>query len=456
MERNCDFKSVDLFAGIGGIRKGFELAAESMDASIDTVFVSEFDKYAVKTYAANFCSPKHEIEGADELLMYPGTLSDLRSEASGDTPQDSVGPKIYGDITKFDDAMLGAIPDFDICLAGFPCQAFSLAGQRMGLEDDYKGMSRGTLFQEIIRICEIKKPKAVVCENVKGLLHHDGGKTLRVIIGAFKQANYEPKFKVLNSKDFGVPQNRERLYLVAFRNDISLDGFCFPEGNGPSITLENILEKKAVGSKYFLSQGYLDTLKKHKERHAEQGHGFGYCIRKATDIAGTICCGGMGRERNLVVDEKGFAGEEITIKHTPINGEHVRMLTPREWARLQGFPDGFKLPVADTHLYKQFGNTVTVPVVQAVAEKVLEHLRNWEHSVEASNARKGAVLECVKASPCRRDEVVRKLSSLHLSSVDTAVISNEVSYILQVLKKEGKVALRGHARGATWFCTLEA
>ena len=174
-------KSIDLFAGIGGIRLGFDNAFKN---EIETVFVSEWDEHAQKTYRDNF---------ADEF-------------------------EIAGDITRINEQN---IPTFDICLAGFPCQAFSLAGKRMGFDDDYKGLCRGTLFQDVVRICDYHKPKVIFCENVKGLTIHDRGRTFKVITKAFEQIGYTVYSKVLNSKDFGVPQNRERIYIVAFRNDIS-------------------------------------------------------------------------------------------------------------------------------------------------------------------------------------------------------------------------------------------
>lgn len=449
------FRIVDLFAGIGGIRKGFELAADEMNAHVETVFVSEFDRYAVLTYSENFESPAEKIADADDYVMQllaprAGKVLSADEAKSNDASNDA-RPVIYGDITKLTDEALSSIPDFDVCLAGFPCQAFSLAGQRMGLEDDYRGMSRGTLFREIIRICDAKKPKAVVCENVKGLLHHDSGRTIEIIEGAFREAGYEPIKTILNSKDFGVPQNRERLYLVALRADIPPDGFDFPSGSQEATALEDVLEKKPVSSKYYLSEGYLNTLKRHRERHQANGHGFGYCIRGSLDVAGTICCGGMGRERNLIVDEKGYEGEEVTTKHSPINKEYVRMLTPREWARLQGFPDDFALPVADTHLYKQLGNTVTVPVIEAVAKKVLQHLKTWEKSDKAKEERRKAVLERLELSPCSRSELVEAVSPFYLSGVDAKRIANGTSYILRVLENEGEVSGYGRGRGAVWY-----
>ena len=323
-------KSIDLFAGIGGIRMGFDKA---FGEGIETVFVSEWDEHAQKTYRANF---------TDDF-------------------------EIAGDITKIEES---EIPAFDICLAGFPCQAFSLAGQRMGFEDNYKGLCRGTLFMDVARICEYHKPKVIFAENVKGLVIHDRGRTFKIICKTFEDLGYKVFHKVLNSKNFGVPQNRERIYIVAFRNDIAPEEFEFPETTDDTKRLWDIREEKPVPSKYYLSDVYLETLRQHKAKHAAMGHGFGYEIRDWSDIAGAIVCGGMGRERNLVIDKRQKNLVPTTHIKGEINKEGVRKMTPREWARLQGFPDSFNLPLADVHLYKQFGNSVTVNVIEAIASKI--------------------------------------------------------------------------------------
>lgn len=328
-------RSIDLFAGIGGIRLGFE---QAFGQDIKTVFVSEWDEYAQKTYRANF---------DDDF-------------------------EIAGDITKISE---DDVPDFDICLAGFPCQAFSLAGQRKGFDDDYKGMSRGTLFFDVARICEKKRPKVIFCENVKGLTIHDKGRTFDIIKSTLRQIGYTPFEHILNSKDFGVPQNRERIYIVAFRNDIAPEEFIFPTPIDSTKRIKDILEK-LVPAKYYLSECYMETLKRHKARHEALGHGFGYEIRDWDDVAGAIVCGGMGRERNLIIDKRQTDLTPTTHIKGEINKGGVRKMTPREWARLQGFPDSYKLVLADVHLYKQFGNSVTVPVIRAIAEKIKEVLKN--------------------------------------------------------------------------------
>ena len=229
---------------------------------------------------------------------------------------------------------------------------------------------------DVARICEHHKPKVIFCENVKGLVIHDKGRTFKVITKTFQDLGYTVYSQVLNSKNFGVPQNRERIYLVAFRNDIAPDNFLFPTTIDDTKRIKDIIEEEAVPAKYYLSETYLQTLKNHKARHAAKGNGFGYEIRDWDDIAGAIVCGGMGRERNLVIDERQKDLTPTTHIKGEINKEGVRKMTPREWARLQGFPDSFKLPLADVHLYKQFGNSVTVNVIEAIAEKIKEVLDN--------------------------------------------------------------------------------
>ena len=324
------YKSIDLFAGIGGIRLGFDRA---FGKNIETVFVSEWDEKCQETYKANF---KDDFE-------------------------------IAGDITVFDEKL---IPKFDICLAGFPCQAFSIAGKKQGFDDDYKGTCRGTLFLDVARICDYHKPKVIFCENVKGIYIHDRKRTFKIICKTFEDLGYKVFHKILNSKDFGVPQNRERVYIVAFRNDIAPVKFDFPEPTDSTKQLWDIREEEPVPAKYYLSNTYMDTLVAHKKRHAAKGNGFGFEIRDWSETAGAIVCGGMGRERNLVIDNR----QKNLVPTTNIKGEinpfGIRKMTPREWARLQGYPDSFILPLADTHLYKQLGNSVTVNVIEAIAKNI--------------------------------------------------------------------------------------
>lgn len=430
MSTTSTYRCIDLFAGIGGIRKGFELAAG--DGSLETVFVSECDKFAATTYAANFETPSDTIEGIDDLLM------------------DVKGAKIYGDITKVPDSALEKIRSFDICLAGFPCQAFSQAGKRRGFEDDYKGMARGTLFRELIRVCEINRPKVVFCENVKGLLGHDGGKTFKVICGAFDEAGYKVFYDVLNSSNFDVPQNRERLYIVAFRKEIAPETFVFPKGVPTEKRIKDVFEQEPVDSRYYLSNQYLETLKKHRRRHEEKGNGFGYQVRGLDELAGTLSCGGMGRERNLLVDNRPHETGLVGLKHSPINPENIRKMTPREWARLQGFPDSYRLPVADSHLYKQFGNTVTITVIQAIAAEVFSYLEELFRSRKIGNVQKQKIIECVRESSMTHEELMDELTPLFLSSASDDRVSRSVSNALQAMKRNGWIEVVGKTTSAVW------
>lgn len=336
---NCQtLKCIDLFAGVGGIRLGFEQAASDFGYNTECVFTSEIDDWACKTYKKNF-------------------------------PHDNHGPK--SDVTKVDEKTL---PDFDVLLAGFPCQAFSIAGKRGGFND-----TRGTLFFDVARIIKEKQPKAFLLENVKGLTNHKGGKTLEVIINTLKEdLGYTVFYKLLNAKDYGLAQMRERIYIVGFRKDCGGGGFSYPTPVPESDrkVIRDIMEEKPVPKNYYLSTGYIECMKAHKARHQALGHGFGYEIRDLDDIAGTIVCGGMGKERNLIIDPR-----QTDLSPSPrIKGEYnkdgLRKMTPMEWERLQGFPDNWTAGIADVHRYKQMGNSVAVPVIKAVAKKIIEELRN--------------------------------------------------------------------------------
>jgi len=299
------------------------------------VFTSEWDKNAKVTYKANY----------------------------GETP--------FGDITR--DSTKNSIPDnFDILCAGFPCQAFSIAGKRGGFED-----TRGTLFFDVAEIIKIKKPKAIFLENVKGLRNHNGGKTLATILNVLRNdlGYYVPDPQIINAKNHGVPQNRERIYIVGFRNDLNIDSFSYPEPLEEKVFFGKVKEENVVPTKYYLSTQYLRTLVSHKERHASKGNGFGYEIIKDDEISNAIVVGGMGRERNLVIDNRITDYTPTTHIKGEVNREGIRKMTPREWARLQGFPDNFIIPVADASAYKQFGNSVAVPAIQATAEKIIELIK---------------------------------------------------------------------------------
>ncbi|MBY0537457.1 MAG: DNA cytosine methyltransferase [Chitinophagaceae bacterium] len=326
---NYTFKFIDLFAGIGG----FRIAMQNLGGKC--VFTSEWDKEAQRTYRANF----------------------------GEIP--------FGDITKEQTKMF--IPDgFDVLCAGFPCQAFSIAGKRGGFED-----TRGTLFFDVAEIIKRKQPKAFFLENVKGLRNHDRGKTLETILNVLRSdlGYYVPEPQILNAKDFGVPQNRERIFIVGFHKDTNVSKFEYPKPLNKTVKFGDIKEKKVPATKFFLSTQYLQTLHNHKARHESKGNGFGFEIIPDTGIANAVVCGGMGRERNLVIDKRIKDFTPTTHIKGEVNREGIRKMTPREWARLQGFPDIFEIPVADASAYKQFGNSVAVPAIQATAEKVLKAVK---------------------------------------------------------------------------------
>ncbi|MFV8269274.1 DNA cytosine methyltransferase [Flavobacterium sp. GT2N3] len=323
---NYSFKFIDLFAGIGG----FRMAMQNLGGKC--VFTSEWDKEAQKTYRANY----------------------------GEVP--------FGDITK--QQIKDYIPEeFDLLCAGFPCQAFSIAGKRGGFDD-----TRGTLFFDVAEIIKKHKPKAIFLENVKGLRSHDKGKTLETILNVLRNdlGYYVPEPQIINAKNFGVPQNRERIYIVGFRQDLNISSFVYPEPLESNPKFENIKEENVPPTKYFLSTQYVQTLINHKARHASKGNGFGYAIIPDDGIANAIVVGGMGRERNLVLDHRITDYTPTTHIKGTVNREGIRKMTPREWARLQGFPDNYIIPVADASAYKQFGNSVAVPAIQATANKILE------------------------------------------------------------------------------------
>ena len=306
------FKFIDLFAGIGGIRLAFEKAGGTC------VFTSEWDSFAQVTYESNF------------------------------------GDKPHGDITKID---VKEIPKHDILLGGFPCQPFSNAGLKKGFED-----TRGTLFFDVARIVDFRKPSMILLENVKGFLRHDKGRTLRVVEETLDELGYNVFYKVLNAKDFGVPQNRERIYIVGInRGKLGNIGFSFPAPKNKKTKVGDILED-SVDPKYTLSNKLWQGHKRRLKEHREKGNGFGYSLFDAESPYTSTISARYYKD-----------GSEILIEQV---GNNPRKLTPREAARLQGFPENFTIPVSDTQAYKQFGNSVAVPVVTAIASemfKVLEH-----------------------------------------------------------------------------------
>ena len=324
--QNPKFTFIDLFAGIGGMRIAFQKLGGKC------VFTSEWDKNSQQSYYENF----------------------------GEMP--------FGDITKINET---EVPNHEILVAGFPCQAFSIAGFKGGFKD-----TRGTLFFDVARILEEKHPDAFFLENVKGLKGHDKGRTIDVILRTLRDdlGYHVPDPQIMNARDFGVPQNRERIFIVGFRNKAAANRFSYPKPLGVHTTIADILEKQEVSVKYYLSNQYLRTLINHRARHEAKGHGFGYEIIPNDGIANAIVVGGMGRERNLVVDKRLTNFTPVTHIKGTVNKKGIRKMTPREWARLQGFPDKFKIVVADASSYKQFGNSVAVPAIQATGRALLKAL----------------------------------------------------------------------------------
>ena len=314
------YKMIDLFSGIGGTRLGFH-----QTNSVNVVFSSEIDKFAVKTYRANF----------------------------GEVP--------FGDITKIDE---NDIPNHDILVGGFPCQAFSQAGKKLGFED-----TRGTLFFEIARIIKKKRPRAFLLENVKNLKSHDKGRTFKVIETTLKHLNYDVQTMIFKAKDFGVPQNRERIYIVGFAKDkvSNYKDFSVSIPNCPKISVGDILERN-VDDKYTISNTLWQGHRRRKMENQEKGNGFGYSLfNENSPYTNTISA-------RYYKD-----GSEILIEQT---GKNPRKLTPREAARLQGFPENYIIPVSDTQSYKQFGNSVAVPVIFAIAKAIIAILDNSEKEIE--------------------------------------------------------------------------
>ena len=336
------FTFIDLFAGIGGMR----LAAESEGGRC--VGSVEINKQCSQTYMDNF----------------------------GDDPT--------GDMTTIDPS---TIDRHDLLLAGFPCQAFSIAGLRGGFED-----TRGTLFRNVAEIIAAKQPDAFILENVKGLVSHDQKRTLQVILntlvseplGYYLPQPHEPGrlqgegWKVLNALHFGVPQNRERIFIVGFKDLRAAERFQFPnpgiEGRN-GVSLQDVLEdgprwRTPVHARHFLSNTYLQGLTRHRDHHRSLGQGFGFEVRDPNGYANALVGGGMGRERNLVVAQLPPVAGSLEQVKTTRNDQNLRRMTPREWARLQGFPEWFQPHATDTNAYKQFANSVAIPNVAAVIRAV--------------------------------------------------------------------------------------
>ncbi|MBU1129941.1 DNA cytosine methyltransferase, partial [Patescibacteria group bacterium] len=299
------FTFIDLFAGIGGIRKGFEGIGGKC------VFSSEWDKYAQTTYQANY----------------------------GEIP--------HGDITKI---KVKEIPDFNVLLAGFPCQPFSVAGYRQGFNDEN---GRGNLFFDITRILKDKKPKAFLLENVKNLKTHDKGNTIKVIYHELKRLGYKVTNQVLNAMKYGnLPQNRERIYIVGFLNQEAFNNFAFPEKISLTKTIHDCLENEEVDNKYYYNDKPL--YKKLKNDITKKDTVYQWRRKYVRENKNGVC--------PTLTANMGMGGHNVPLV---LNGKGIRKLTPRECANFQGFPKNYKLPkIADSHLYKQFGNSVSIPVIE--------------------------------------------------------------------------------------------
>ena len=340
------FTFIDLFAGIGGTRLGFESVRG------ECIWTSEWNKYCQQTYRANFPGAQH---------------------------------RIAGDITQVD---AQAVPDHDVLVAGFPCQPFSVAGvskkNSLGQSHGFACETQGTLFFDIVRILEAKRPHAFLLENVKNLVSHDKGRTIRTMLRVLREElGYEVCHRTIDANAF-VPQHRERIFLVGFResNGYSTDSVHIPQRSHPR--LEEILhredgsedaephytvgKKGAVHSKYVLSDKLWTYLRAYAEKHRAKGNGFGYGLANRNAQSRTLSA-------RYYKD-----GSEILIPRGA--RKNPRRLTPRECARLMGFPDRFKIPVSDTQAYRQFGNSVVVPVVRAVAESMYPYILEAKHRVE--------------------------------------------------------------------------
>lgn len=305
------FTFIDLFAGIGGIRIPFQKLGGVC------VFTSEWDKHSQITYKANF----------------------------GETPK--------GDITKIKES---EILPHNVLLAGFPCQPFSNAGLKKGFDD-----IRGTLFFDIARIVKFHQPELLLLENVKGFKIHEKGKTFQTVKSKLEDMGYEVFAEVLNARDFGVPQNRERIYIVAInKKKIKNIKFKYPTPPKKPVKLGDILEKK-VDPKYTISDKLWAGHQRRKVEHRKKGNGFGYSLFNAKSPYTSTISARYYKD-----------GSEILIEQ---KNKNPRKLTPREASRLQGFPKDFIIPVSDNQAYKQFGNSVAVPVIEAVARNMIKLLK---------------------------------------------------------------------------------
>lgn len=367
------YKTIDLCAGIGGIRRGFELTG-----CFKNVLSAEIDPNAAATYMH---------------LFGENPLNDLTSDDFKNEVDET---------------------EYDVLLAGFPCQAFSRIGKQLGFRDS----TRGTIFFDIADIISRTNPRAIFLENVENLVSHDQGHTIETIIETLEDElgyrligvtideegnyDYSRESLVRNTRFFGLPQNRPRVYIMGFSKKkygkaIKLLNKQLPLENDLNIFEDvNAILEQEVDDKYYMAQGYLDTLKRHRERNQRNGNGFGYCVLNQSEdihpVAYTIMAtGGSGKERNLIFQPKdGVSGKKLNSKKTVLNSEGIRMMTPTEWGRLQGFmgygflnengKETFSFPdgTADGQKYKQFGNSVSIPVIKTMADFMLDCFQTLE------------------------------------------------------------------------------
>lgn len=426
------YKTIDLCAGIGGIRRGFELTGK-----FENVLSAEIDPSAAKTY---------------EHLYGENPLNDLTSD-------------------EFKDKV--AQTDYDVLLAGFPCQTFSRVGKQLGFRDK----TRGTIFFDIADIISRTNPKAILLENVENLVSHDKGQTIRTIIETLEEELeyrvigvtldddgnyvYTPKSFIRNSRYFGVPQNRPRVFIMAFSKKrygeavkVLTEGL--PTSGSKTIfeDVHQILEPD-VDIHYYMASGYWETLKRHKERQSQKGYGFGYCVVNTKDeehpVANTILAtGGSGKERNLVYQPKeGVGGTTIPSKKTELNHEGIRVMTPTEWGRLQGFVgyafmkdgvDTFSFPkgMTDGQKYKQLGNSVTIPVIEELAHFMLSCFDKM------TNSQTSLVLKIAMENKyITKKDVMEKLR----------ISANQAGYILKKLLTSGDLEIVTHGRYSKYQIT---
>ncbi|MCQ2387866.1 MAG: DNA cytosine methyltransferase [Clostridia bacterium] len=317
-----DLKCASFFAGVGGIDKGFELSG------FDTIYANEFDIEPIKTYKANY--------------------------------------NINVDYRDINNVNANEIPDFDIMLAGFPCQAFSIAGYQQGFDDE-KG--RGVLFFQLIRIIKVKKPNIVFLENVKNLVAHDNGKTFRIIIEALESEGYFVKYQVMNTMEYGnIPHNRERIYIVAFNDRNLYKEFDFPKPIELTTKLKDFIDfENKVEDKYYYTRENFSHYEELENNMQNTDTVYQWRRVYVRENQSRVC--------PTLTANMGTGGHNVPLILTKYG---IRKLTPRECFNLQGFPNNFILPknVANANLYKQAGNSVSVIVIKRIAEKIMESLQN--------------------------------------------------------------------------------